>query len=93
MTIRIQRTSADQGTIFRLSGELVSSNRQDFLEEIEASTNLIALDLAEITLVDLEIVQLLALSETNGIELLNCPSYIREWISIERGRAIERDHR
>jgi hypothetical protein len=29
-------------------------------------------------------VKLLALSETNGTELRNCPPYIREWVTRER---------
>ena len=37
-------------------------------------------------LVDREVVKLLALSEANGIELRNCPAYIREWIAKERAQ-------
>jgi len=40
-------------------------------------------NIEEITLVDLDIVQLLARCEAKGLELLNCPPYIREWISRE----------
>jgi hypothetical protein len=29
-------------------------------------------------------VRLLALSEANGIEIRNCPAYIREWVAKER---------
>jgi len=49
------------------------------------------LDLEEVTLVDLDIVQLLARCEAKGLELLNCPAYIREWISRENSRANNRD--
>jgi hypothetical protein len=34
--------------------------------------------------VDREAVRLLVVSETNGIELRNCPAYIREWVTKER---------
>ena len=87
MTIRIQKTSEGQNTILRLSGELVSSQRQALLDEIESGKNGIELDLEEVTLVDLEIVQLLVRCEAKGIEMLNCPPYIREWISREKDRA------
>jgi hypothetical protein len=30
-------------------------------------------------------VRLLAVSESNGFELRNCPAYIREWVARERG--------
>jgi len=86
MTIRIQETTEGHNTVFRLCGELVSSHRQALLEEIERSKNSITLDLEEVTLVDLNIVQLLVRCEAKGIELLNCPSYIREWISREKNR-------
>jgi len=43
-----------------------------------------ALDLKDILLVDREVVKLLAICESNGNELRNCPLYIREWITRER---------
>ena len=57
----------------------------------------VALDLEEVILVDREGVMLLAHSEANGIELRNCPAYIREWVARERTRAgsenLEREDR
>jgi|ERR1041384_1133262 anti-anti-sigma regulatory factor len=91
MTIRIQQTTEDHCTILRLSGELVSSQREALLEEIEGNNNTIALCLEEVTLVDLDIVQLLARCEAKGVELLNCPPYIREWISRENSRENSRN--
>jgi len=88
MAIRIQQTTEGQCTTLRLSGELVSSQRESLLEEIEANNNTTtALCLEEVTLVDLDIVQLLARCEAMGVKLLNCPPYIREWISRENSRA------
>lgn len=91
VTIRIQQTTEGHCTILRLSGELVSSQREALLEEIKGNNNTIALDLEEVTLVDLDIVQLLAGCEATGVELMNCPPYIREWISREKSRANRRD--
>jgi hypothetical protein len=48
---------------------------------------MVAIDLEEVTLVDLDVVQFLARCEASGIELLNCSPYIREWISRENDRA------
>ncbi|HEV8487370.1 MAG TPA: hypothetical protein VGV87_27730 [Blastocatellia bacterium] len=56
------------------------------LEEIEGNNNTLGLCLEEVTLVDRDIVQLLARCEAKGIELLNCPPYVREWISRESSR-------
>jgi hypothetical protein len=44
----------------------------------------VSIDLAEVLLADREAVRFLALSEAHGIELKNCPAYIREWVSRER---------
>ena len=45
---------------------------------------LVAIDLNEVILVDREAVRLFATSELNGIELRNCPAYIREWVTKEK---------
>ena len=42
------------------------------------------LDLGEVTLVDLEVVRFLNDCEEKGIELIECPSYVREWMLRER---------
>ena len=38
------------------------------------------LDLLELTLVDCEVVRFLVQCETNGLRLVNCRAYIREWM-------------
>ena len=45
---------------------------------------MVALDLTEVELVDRDAVMLLSLSEAQGMELRNCPTYIREWVTRER---------
>ena len=42
------------------------------------------LDLREVTLVDIEVVRFLISSEEEGIELVQCPAYVREWMLRER---------
>jgi len=44
----------------------------------------IMLDLEEVTLVDLDVVRFLGLTEAEGVELVNCSPYIRDWIFRER---------
>src|SRR5262245_28132749 len=46
----------------------------------------LAMDLAEVGLVDRETVNLLMFSEGRGIELRNCPAYIGEWVDRERAQ-------
>jgi hypothetical protein len=42
------------------------------------------LDLSEVTLVDISVVRFLISSEDEGIELVQCPPYVREWMLRER---------
>jgi hypothetical protein len=46
------------------------------------------MDMEEVKLVDRPAVRFLALCEANGIELLNCALYIREWIFRETTRTV-----
>jgi hypothetical protein len=52
--------------------------------EIDAHGASIALDLEDVTLVDVDAVRFLGTCEAGGIELLHCSSYIRDWILSER---------
>jgi hypothetical protein len=46
------------------------------------------LDLSEVTLVDLGVVRFLISCEDEGIELVECPPYVREWMLRERAEAV-----
>ena len=50
------------------------------LFKVDGQDQRIVLDLEEVKLVDRDAVRFLALCEANGIQLENCPAYIREWI-------------
>jgi hypothetical protein len=45
------------------------------------------LDLTEVTLVDLGVVLFLIGCQNEGIELEQCPPYVREWIQRERAES------
>ena len=47
------------------------------------------LDLGEITLVDIEVVRFLIRCESEGIELMECPLYVREWMLRERAEGAQ----
>jgi len=42
------------------------------------------LDLAEVTLVDVDVVRFLGNKEREGVELANCSRFVREWIEREQ---------
>jgi hypothetical protein len=51
---------------------------------IALSGRLVALDLDELEHVDIDGVRFLDTCEAQGIELVNCSPYLREWIAQER---------
>ena len=84
MTLKIERLSDKRGTRIRLSGELRSEHLGQLEVEIKRDGPKIALDLQEVDLVDVECVRFLNTCEAEGISVLHCSPYIREWMSRER---------
>lgn len=48
----------------------------------------VVLDLDELTLVDVDVVRFLAAWEAEGVEVLHCAPYIRDWMLRETDRSI-----
>ena len=86
MTCRIDQRSIDQGVVLRISGRIAGQDLEVLRTALEES-RVVAIELAEVELVDRDAVEFLVLNEANGIALRNCPPYIREWITRERGRS------
>ena len=88
MTYRIDRlVSGEDLVVLRVSGRIRAENVDTFKELLgREDGRVVVIDLKEVTLVDREAVELLALSEANGAELRNCSAYIREWVTRERAR-------
>ncbi len=83
MTCRIDRVSTEQGVVLCISGRLTTEDLVVVRAEL-AERRVSAIALAEVELVDRDAVKLLAQAEAEGVELRNCPAYIREWIAKER---------
>jgi hypothetical protein len=84
VTLRIEENS-DRGTpVLRLSGRVQVGHLGALAAQIGNRPGVV-LDLAEVTLVDVETVRFLCGSEAQGIELRHCPSYVREWMRREQG--------
>lgn len=86
MTCRIDRLPTEAGVVLRISGRIAGEDRE-ILRLALAEGVVVAVELAEIEVVDRDAVKCLAESEANGLELRNCPAYIREWIKREGGRS------
>ena len=85
MTFRVQRSTVDDGIVLMLSGDIAGDHTADLETLVDADgTRLMVLDLKDVSVVDRAGVLLLARSEARGSTLLNCPSYVREWIHRER---------
>jgi len=85
MICRIERVLSPDGfAVLRVSGRIDCTYVETLWESMEKEKTMkgrLAIDLAEVTLVSQEAVEALAAAEANGIELRNCPAYVREWIS------------
>ncbi len=93
MTLKIERISGKRRTRIRLSGAFRSEHLDQMKAEIERGGPRVALDLEEVDLVDVEGVRFLNTCEADGISVLHCSPYIREWMSRERGRPKARTHK
>ena len=85
MVCKIDRVLGPGGfVVLRVSGRIDCASvevLQDLTENEKTANDRLALDLGEVTVVSPEAVRALTVAEANGIELRNCPAYVREWIS------------
>jgi len=87
MTLRIETASDGQTTTLRLIGRLESEYLDELRIQIRRHRPRLVLDLDEVTLVDGGVVRFLIACEAEGIELLHCSPYIREWMAREQDTA------
>jgi anti-anti-sigma regulatory factor len=85
VTCKIDRQTIGEGRVaLRVSGRLAGNNVDMLRTLLEQENNVLTLDLQDLRLVDGDAVKLLAIHESNGVRIDNCPLYIREWIRRER---------
>ena len=84
MVLKIEEHSKGPRTTFVLSGRIESSNVQQLKLEIDRIETEVTLDLRQVQIVDRDAVHFLARCETRGIELLECPPFVRAWIKSEQ---------
>jgi anti-anti-sigma regulatory factor len=84
--LKITRTE-NGDVVIKLSGRMDAEDLTDLetLITAEADGRRIVLDLRDLTLVDQDAVSFLKRCEADNITLKNCPAYIREWITRQRG--------
>ena len=84
MTLKIEKYADEYSTTIRLIGRVQAEHLAELETQIKESGSKIVLDLEELNLVDVEAVRFLGSCEAAGVTLVNCSSYIRDWIGKER---------
>jgi hypothetical protein len=83
MTFRIERSARDGFTVFALSGRINTEGIVKLKELFDTDYRTSILDLREVRLVDRDAVKFLRGFEADGMALVNCPAYVREWMDRE----------
>ena len=84
MTLKIERIFGAREKRIRLSGQLRSEHLSQVKSEVEGAEQPVELDLEEVDLVDIDGVRFLNECQAQGVQVVNCPPYIREWMFQER---------
>jgi hypothetical protein len=84
VTLMIETASDGRTTTLRLIGRVESEYLDELRAQVRTHGPRVALDLGEVTLVDRAVVRFLSACAAEGIELLHCAPYIREWMGNER---------
>ena len=83
MTLRIDKASDGLRTTIRLSGQIQWEHLEELKSQMLGGRGTV-LDLDEVTLVDVDVVRFLKACEADGVEVVRCSRYIREWMLREQ---------
>jgi anti-anti-sigma regulatory factor len=83
MTLRIERSTRQGFTVFTLSGRIEAVHVAELKELFDRDYRNIILDLRDLRLADRDAVRFLKGCEADGMNLENCPAYVREWMDRE----------
>jgi hypothetical protein len=82
---KITRVTEAGSTSLIVSGRIGASQLPDLRRFMEAeNASVVVVDLTEVSLVDVDVVQFWLRCEVQGVRLVGCPAYIREWMVRER---------
>jgi anti-anti-sigma regulatory factor len=84
VTFKIEKYRDGDSTTIRLIGRMRAEHLSELEKQIRESESKIVLDLEELNLVDVEAIRFLGMCETQGVTLVNCSPYVRDWIGKER---------
>ena len=87
--LRIEKDSDGCAARLLLSGRIQSDRIACIRSAMNDGCQRKILDLSEVDLVDISAVRFLIHCEDEGVELAQCPQYVREWILRERAEATQ----
>jgi hypothetical protein len=87
--LRIERDSDGSVTRLLVSGRIQSDRIACIRTAMSGGCDHKIIDLSEVTLVDAAVIRFLIRCEEEGVELVRCPPYVREWMARERAEATE----
>jgi hypothetical protein len=87
--LKIENDSDRWVTKLRLSGRIQSDYIASLQSAMSDCCERKILDLSEVTLVDIGVVRFLISCEDEGVQLVQCPPYVREWILRERAEGMQ----
>jgi hypothetical protein len=82
--MKIEKASQRGKTTVRLSGHFQEEHIGELNKQLQDNGPQFVLDLMEVTVVDVEVVRFLGACEADGVKIVHCPPYIREWMNRER---------
>jgi hypothetical protein len=85
--LKIEKIVRKRRTTVRMIGRVQAEDLPEVARQLAASGPRAVLQLDEVTLVDVDVVRFLNTCETEGVRLVNCSPYIREWMSREQNRS------
>ena len=84
MYVNARVVSDENLVVLRISGKITGEHVDTLRDVLKKEASALVIDLGNVSLVDRGAVELLADTEASGIELRNCPPYVREWVKRER---------
>ena len=82
--LRIEKESDGHTTTLRLIGRIQSADIGSIRAQMDDDSVHVLFDLGEVALVNVEVIRFLSDCEDEGVVLIHCPPYVREWIHRER---------
>lgn len=83
MVLKIEQTSSTSQSVLKLAG-MIGSDDVQMLKVCIGDGDLLALDLSQVQLVNLDAIRFLASLEKRGVELRDCRPHVRAWINAEK---------